>query len=274
MKLPHRFDNLRPYIASFLHSRFQRPPVGEIIHWITQPGKEQRANRFIESKKEAGDLWEIQFRGFNIPFYYPKTASWIDLCQTVDECLNPKNWHHFITDVTPIHPDDVVVDCGAAEGLFSFVAGQKAKKVYAVEPIPFWHNAMEKTFASMGNVEVLKVVVGHKISTMRMIQNEIYSRVSTSGDVEIQIVTLDSLFADQDIDVTFLKADVEGFEFQTLLGAEGLIRKNRPKIAMTMYHDTNHFIEIQEFLKDIHQDYRFATRGIASNGHPILILAY
>lgn len=272
--IPRRFSSLRPYFASLIHPRFKRPPVREMIKWLTQPDKEQRASKYIREKRQVDDYTEIFFSGHDHPFYYPLNASWVDLCQTIDECFNPANWHHFISSHTPVGTDDVVIDCGAAEGLFSFVAANHAKKVYAIEPIASWHKPMDRTFRLLGNVEVLKVGVGHKTAMMRMTNDEIYSKVSATGDLEIQIATLDSLFADKNIEISFLKADVEGFEFPMLLGAEKLIRLNRPKVSVTVYHNSNHFIEIMEYLKDLHSDYQFNLRGIAGNGNPVLLQAY
>jgi FkbM family methyltransferase len=272
--IPRRFAILRPYLASFVHSRFPRPPLSEVLHWLIQPGKEQRAARFVTSKRAADGMLEIQFLGHPQPFYYPQSASWIDLCQTIDECLNPANWHHFLSPETPIGADDVVVDCGAAEGLFSFTVAQRAQRVFAIEPVPFWHGAMSRTFSQFDNVELLKVGVGHKTSVMHMTDDQVQSHVSARGNLEVQITTLDALFGDRDFAVSFIKADVEGFEFPMLLGAEAVIRKNRPKLSLTVYHNTNHPVEMMEFLKDIHGDYRFRTRGIAANGNPILLQAY
>lgn len=272
--IPSRLKSLRPYFASLIHPRFPRPPISEMVTWLTQPGKEKRALRYIHEKRQIEDFIEIFFVGHEHPFYYPKEANWVDFCQTIDECFNPANWHHFISSYTPIGSDDIVIDCGAAEGLFSFIAAKHAKKVYAIEPIASWHNPMDKTFRPLGNVELLKVGVGHKTAMMRMTNDEIYSRVSTTGNLEIQIATLDSLFADKNIRVSFLKADVEGFEFPMLLGAEQLIRQNRPKVAITVYHPTNHFVEIMEYLKDLHCDYQFNFRGIVGNGNPVLLQAY
>jgi FkbM family methyltransferase len=272
--IPRRFRIIRPYLASFLHKEFDRPPLPEILNWLTQPDKEKRASRYIQERTDKPDFSEIRFTGFQEPFFYPSAASWIDFCQTVDEVFNPNNWHHFASEKTPIDSSDIVVDCGAAEGLFAFFASKHAKKVYAIEPIPLWHRAMEKTFHSLPNVELMKVGVGHANATMRMTDNEIYSRISSTGTLEIPVCTLDSLFADKSIPVTYLKADIEGFEFQMLLGAEKLIRNNRPKISMTMYHGTNHFVEAREFLLNIHGDYRFHLRGMAENGHPVLMQAF
>jgi len=122
------------------------------------------------------------------------------------------------------------------------------------------------------DVEILKCGVGHKQGVLRMTDDEIFSRVSELGSLDVKIETIDSLFSDQEI--TFLKADIEGFEFPMLLGAEQVIRNNRPKIALTVYHDGNDFTEMREFLRNIHQDYQFKTKGIAANGNPVLFLAF
>lgn len=272
--IPRRLRIIRPYLASFVFKQFDRPPMTDIIRWLTQPGKERRALRFIRQRTDHPDFTDVRFAGHEEPFYYPAKASWVDFCQTVDEVFNPGNWHHFSAGPTPIEPNDTVVDCGAAEGLFSFYAARRAKKVYAIEPIPMWAPALEKTFQALPNVELLKVGVGHANATMRMTDDEIYSRITSSGVHEIPVRTLDSLFADKAIPVTYLKADIEGFEFPMLLGAEKLIRLNRPKISITMYHGPNHFIEVREYLLNIHGDYRFRTRGMAENGHPVLLQAY
>jgi FkbM family methyltransferase len=216
----------------------------------------------------------LKFRGIHEVFYYPEQAGWIDLCQTIDEVFNPANWHHFVSDCTPLHPDDIVVDCGAAEGLFSFFAASRARKIYAVEPVPSWHPGLKKTFSQFSNVELLQAGVGHQDAMMRMTDETITSCISSKGTLEVPIRTLDSLFHEKGIKVSFIKADVEGFEFPMLLGGEQLIRQNRPKISMTVYHDTNHFIEVREYLTYLHNDYRFRTRGMAENGNPVLLQAY
>ena len=272
--IPLRFRIIRPYLASFIHKRFGRPPLPEVFHWLFQPGKEKRALRYVEDRRDHGSFTEIRFYGHEQPFFYPNDASWIDFCQTADEVFNSRNWHHFISDETPVKPNDTIVDCGAAEGLFSFYVARHVKNVYAIEPIPMWHAAMDKTFQAFDNVEVKKVGVGHANAEMRMTNDEIYSRVSAKGELKIPIRTIDSMFAEDSVPVTFLKADIEGFEFPMLLGAQETIRENRPKISLTMYHGSNHFLEVQEFLLNIHNDYRFRLRGIAENGNPVLMQAY
>jgi FkbM family methyltransferase len=192
----------------------------------------------------------------------------------VDESFQPANWHYFTSGPLELSENDIVADCGAAEGLFSFVAAQKARKVHAIEPIPKWLPALDQIFRTMVNVEIMPVALGHRQGTLRMTDDEIYSRVSATGALEIPVKTVDSLFYDRGMPLTFIKADVEGYEFQLLLGAVETIRHNHPRLSLTVYHDQNHFAEIADFLRQIHSDYRISFRGIAANGNPVLLQAY
>jgi hypothetical protein len=64
---------------------------------------------------------------------------------------------------------------------------------------------------------------------------------------------------------------VEGYEFPMLLGAENVILVNRPRISVAVYHRANHHLEMMDYLRDLHPDYQYRTRGIAANGNPIFL---
>lgn len=273
--LPLRFRVIRPYLASLIHSNFQRPPVTEMLRYLCQPGKERRGSSYVLKKEIDGDFLVVYFVGHpETPFYYPRQFAWINLCETTDECFNPSHWHQYFAEGMTLGKDDVVLDCGAAEGLFTFVAAPKAKRVFAIEPIPAWHANLAKTFAKFSNVEILKVAVGHKKSKMQMTDNGVYSGIQSGGPLTIPVETIDDLFFARNQPVTFIKLDVEGYEFQSLLGAENTIRTNRPRLVMAIYHSTNHLAQIQDYLQQIHNNYKFKTRGIASNGNPVLLQVF
>jgi FkbM family methyltransferase len=274
MIIPIRYKNVAPYLASFIHRRYPRPKIKEMIYWLTMPSKEKRAKKYIEKLENDDHFYSLKFNVCSNTFYYPKEASWTDLCQTIDECFNSKNWHHFQSEHTPIGPEDIVIDCGAAEGLFSFYAAKKARMVYAIEPIPSWQRSLKKTFLQFENIEFINKGVGHKPAFMRMTNDEIYSRISQTGDIEVEITTIDDLFMNSKNPISFIKADIEGYEFKMLLGAENVIKKYKPKISLTVYHDTNHPSEMIDFLIGIHPDYKFHMRGIAANGNPVILQAY
>ena len=56
--------------------------------------------------------------------------------------------------------------------------------------------------------------------------------------------------------------DLEGYDYLALKGAEKLIEKNMPKIAVTTYHNINHASQIKKLLLDINPNYKILTKGI------------
>lgn len=272
--LPRRFNIIRPYLAAHVQPNKHRPPFAEVLHYVFKPGKRGRASQYIDRIDETADYLAITFKGFNRPFYYPRDCSWTDLCSTIDECFNRTNWHHYTTEHTPLDVNDVVVDCGAAEGLFTFVGERKASRVFAFEPLPKFVTALNKNFEHSSKVVLYPFALGHKEQKSRLTNNEIFSAISPEGSIDIEIKTLDSTLLSLSEPITFIKADVEGFEFQVLLGAEELIKRYRPKIALTVYHRQNNICQIEDFLAQLQPEYRFETKGISENGGPVMLHAW
>lgn len=274
VKFPQRLNLLPAYAANAFRPLINAPSIPAFARVLTRPGKEARAARFIEKTEDQGDYVAVHFKDApGYPLFYPKAYRWVDFCQTVDECCNPENWHNFLSPRFAITKEDVVVDCGAAEGLFAFCVSSNAGKVFAFEPDSGFIRAMEKTFATRGNVTVRRCALGHRSGTAYLSSDEIFSRMTAEGaGMPVPIVTLDAELTEEK--VTFIKADVEGYEFRVLLGAEALIRANRPRIAVTAYHPQNNVAEIQDFLRECHSGYRFATKGIYDNGHPVMFQAW
>jgi FkbM family methyltransferase len=57
--------------------------------------------------------------------------------------------------------------------------------------------------------------------------------------------------------VDFIKMDIEGAEFPALRGAEQTIRKYRPKLAISLYHQLSDFITIPRWLYELNLGYDF-----------------
>ncbi|OGE45041.1 hypothetical protein A3B39_05450 [Candidatus Daviesbacteria bacterium RIFCSPLOWO2_01_FULL_37_10] len=91
----------------------------------------------------------------------------------------------------------------------------------------------------------------------------------------VDIKTIDQLFFEKNIKITYLKADLEGYEMQMLKGASKTIKKFKPKIAITTYHKKNDHIYICNFLKKLNPSYHFYLRGVdRRHGNPIMLHAW
>lgn len=82
------------------------------------------------------------------------------------------------------------------------------------------------------------------------------SAVSGEGGVSVEADTVDRAAPD----ATFIKLDIEGAELEALKGAEQTIRRNRPKLAVCVYHKPGDLFEIPLFIKSLAPEYRFYLR--------------
>ncbi len=60
--------------------------------------------------------------------------------------------------------------------------------------------------------------------------------------------------------VTYIKMDVEGAEINALWGAEHIIRTQKPKLSVCVYHKVSDFWQVPLLIKRFNQDYNFILR--------------
>lgn len=61
-------------------------------------------------------------------------------------------------------------------------------------------------------------------------------------------------------DATFIKMDIEGAEQNALAGAEKTIRRNRPKLAICIYHSDEDMLDIPERVLALNMGYKLYVR--------------
>ncbi len=114
-----------------------------------------------------------------------------------------------------VQNDDVGIDVGAAEGAFALEVIDRVEHVYLIESDIDWCAALALTFQPYKE----KVTIINGFVSDGQDKNQIF---------------LDSLFGDRKID--FIKMDIEGAERKALLGAEKIIEKDMPRLAICTYH--------------------------------------
>lgn len=86
------------------------------------------------------------------------------------------------------------------------------------------------------------------------------STVTETGEVAVDVTSIDHYFSNKKQIPTIIKMDIEGSELEALKGAEQTIHRHKPKLAICIYHKPEDLYEIPQFIKSCRSDYRFYIR--------------
>jgi FkbM family methyltransferase len=223
----------------------------------------------------ARGLRAVWIDGIERPVFLPEQFDLHCIHHVLSEETYPRHWHFYATPETPVEKDDVVLDCGAAEGLFTLLARGRGAQSVAFEPHPLYFRALQRTFADDPQVRLVAAAVGDAPGQAFLSDGDVAAHVLSDGGVPIAIDTIDAVCDRMKLTPTYLKADIEGFEAKMLAGAAETIARHHPKIAMTTYHDENDARELAATLRRYWSGYRIRTKGICNRqGKPVMLHAW
>ena len=169
--------------------------------------------------------------------------------------------------------NEVFVDCGCFDGAtcynFAGWCGHKGfEHIYSFEADPKNYEKSKEILAPLGKcdlypygtADVSKKVyfAADAFETSCIISREEAEKRNFEGVEEIETVALDDVLAGKR--VTYIKMDIEGAEYEALLGARKLIMENRPRMAISVYHKFEDFVTLAALVLEMHPDYRIAYR--------------
>ncbi len=169
--------------------------------------------------------------------------------------------------------NEVFVDCGCYDGAtcYNFAGWCGAKgfdHIYSFEADPKNYEKSKAALEPLGKCELFPfgtADVNKKVyfaadafETSCIISKEEAEKRNFEGVEEIETRALDDVLAGKRI--TFIKMDIEGAEYEALLGARKLITENRPRMAISVYHKFEDFVTLAALVLEMHPDYRIAFR--------------
>ncbi|MBC7695247.1 MAG: FkbM family methyltransferase [Burkholderiales bacterium] len=181
---------------------------------------------------------------FNKKLYFKK--SWtenhiVDAYRFLLAEQDIKSAHCYLNTDYAIKDNAVVVDVGAAEGIFVVSDIERIQHVYLIETDPEWIEALNETYKPWSD----KITIINKF-------------ISDKDDEHN--LRLDTYFKN-DEQIDFLKIDVDGAEQDLINGAQKTISDKVDMLAICTYHKTNDNKDFSELL--LSKNYRIEN----SNGY-------
>ncbi|MCU0395744.1 MAG: FkbM family methyltransferase [Chitinophagaceae bacterium] len=246
--------------------------AGQLLRFLTKPRMEKIASKFIDRMEAEEPFTRVFFKGVSMPLYWPISLPASLLHQVTAETFDANDWHYYQKPSTLVDQDEILLDIGAAEGLFSLTVAPRCRQLILVEPNSLFCASLQKSFAPYSNKTTLyQTAVGNSQGVVSFAENHLAGQISHEGGTQVPITTIDMLIPERQ-EVTFLKADIEGFEFEMLQGAKNTIIRNRPKMAITTYHNENNAQAIIDLILGYVPSYKYRKEGIfEKGGKPVMV---
>jgi FkbM family methyltransferase len=186
---------------------------------------------------------------------------------------------HFIGELVNLNKlrNKDILDVGAFVGDSSLVLQDYTdKKVYAFDPNPTHIEKINGTIKLNNSDKIVPVPYGLGDKTEGTFMKNVVSGTSvfTGTGVPVNITTLDEWLKGNNVEVGLIKVDIEGYEQKFLAGAVETIRRYKPAILISLYHNASDLFEVKPMIDSLNLGYKFKIRPSMSDnkfGDAILI---
>ena len=254
-------------IAWRFPEKFPRFLLYDLPHKMYEHAEEvaQAASLWADEESIAEYCAQIQLRAFGDPSALSAPA----LCES-----------YILPEVFQLGPEDVFLDCGAFDGdtIRNLVDHHEPfGRIEAVE-------ADSHSFARLADfvstlqpdianrIRLHQCAVGGQLGTVRFDDTGgVESKVSDDGKIVVDMVPIDVMFASKR--VSMIKMDIEGGEFDALVGAEQVIQRDRPILAICVYHSQQDIWRIPLLIRRLCPDHRMYLKAYRGDGIQTVVYA-
>ncbi len=178
-----------------------------------------------------------------------------------------------------------VIDCGFYNGANAFCFKKKLpnlEKINVIEPLYdlFKDECFDILLKKLNFVEIFPYAAWDKKETLEILVNEGSSTLLEKSYArkfrkrKIPTISIDELCEENNIKkVDFIKMDIEGAEMNALRGGGSIVKKHRPQLAISIYHQFDDFIYIPVYLAQTLENYFFKLDHYSLGGTETVLYA-
>ena len=205
-----------------------------------------------------------------------------------EHIISIKDWRNNTSqyfDVFSAHEKEAFVDCGCYDGstAFRFAAwcaegGVSYDKIWSFEPDKNSFSKCKNILSTLDRCKLYPYGISDKAGSVSFFANGHEDARIVKGEsakdkqVEnIEVIQLDEFLKGEK--VTFIKMDIEGAEYDALKGAASIIKEQKPRLAISVYHKADDIIRIPMLLLSLRPDYQFYLRHYSLLSNEMVLYA-
>ena len=224
-------------------------------------------------------LMDLNDIGYPIKLYFVPFAAHIQFVMQPYRCAANNN-------IIEARAGDLVLDCGGCYGdtalYFAHKVGQQGK-VLSFEFVPanleIWRQNVDLNPSLKPTIRLVEAPVSDKSGHELFLEGSgpgtrIVPKPSSVGAASVRTVAIDDVVERENLErVDFVKMDIEGSELAALQGAQKTLRKFRPTLAVSVYHNLSDFWTIPQYLDSLGLGYRFYLRHFTIHAEETVLFA-
>ncbi|MDR1962959.1 MAG: FkbM family methyltransferase [Planctomycetaceae bacterium] len=261
----HRFSSIYETVLNFEHSRLnaavteskEPEPLLIPIRWVLS-SLEQEEELRLKQKYQNVTIPDYDFAG---KFSYQQ----IDYASRF-------GWDYVDSSCRNLAGKDVI-DGGAHIGDTALVFSElQPKSIHSFEPTPQTFELLKSVIRKNGKEGIIvpnQKALGKESGRLQFYFNN--NQEDTAASVfpdeqrqicEVECTTIDNYVQKHSLNVGLIKLDIEGAEFDAVLGATETIRQFKPALIIGLYHAPKDFYEIKPYLAQLGLEYQFLFRQV------------
>lgn len=211
---------------------------------------------------------------------YRANVAWRALGDASELPGRPESFTYFPDEIFRVLPEDIFLDCGAFDGdtirevLAIHPSGLAS--IYAVEADALSFNKLSQFVASLPleirtKIHPFQFFVGKEPGKQPFdCSGTLTSKASDDGAL-VDAFPIDEIF--QDNPISILKMDIEGAEYEALLGGRKVIQRDKPILAICVYHTQNDIWRIPLLVREMLPEHKLYLRAYEGDGFQTVMYA-
>lgn len=184
--------------------------------------------------------------------------------KNLTEIMDNRFFNYFDLDLIPFSQDEVIVDLGCYTGdtiidYFKTYGLNGYRKIYCFDIFEDVLNKAKNNLENFKNIEFIKKAICNHRGKVSLFSNQFDSsnRITYVGNNLIDSNTLDNEITEK---ITMIKMDIEGSEYEALLGSKEHIKNDKPKLLISIYHGFDDVWRIIKLIDSFNSDYKYYLR--------------
>lgn len=214
---------------------------------VIQKIKEER--KFLNNYKKNSKIFGI---ALDVSIYFYKHGLIFVPNETVDKLKNRD-----------------FIDGGAYNGdsALMFERDFKPNKIYSFEPSKSAFESLLTNIKSNNLKEVIPINegLGEKETTINFFSCGPSSTFYNNGNEITRVTTIDRFVEENKLDIGLIKFDIEGYALNALKGAIKTLKKFKPILLISIYHNAQEFFYIKDFINQLDQGYIIIIRKLGAH---------